>query len=52
MASPLHWLVDDSGDFGRLILGAAGLIGVLAVLFGNAFIEWFIHGRWWSGWWR
>ena len=48
----LQWRVDDSGDFGRLILGTAGLIGVLAVLFGNAFIEWFVRGRWWGGWWR
>ena len=40
-------VVDDAA-FVRLIVGAAGITGLLAVVFGNSFIERFIRGRWWE----
>ena len=41
----------DVESIGRLSVLAAILGGALAVLFGNAFLEWMVRGRWWSDWW-
>jgi hypothetical protein len=47
----LQWSSGEAGSLGRLVLGGAGLAGILAVLFGNMFLEGLLRGRWWGDWW-
>jgi hypothetical protein len=38
----------EAREFAVLVASGAGGVGLLAVLFGNRFIETFLRRRWWS----
>jgi len=44
----IHLSIVETSAFVRLLLAGSLITGALSVVLGNAFIEGFLRGRWWS----